>query len=122
MKIKKDNYVCSVCGKRNVKLWRPFSNVAPLICAECAEERQTPIMYEEVIWKKKNTGGYKVELTGKKIKMPKWKVDENGLVPSSDGPGIDGKFELDKRDLTLKWRGSTNQKIWDKKQLEEIIK
>ncbi len=35
---------------------------------------------------------------------------------------IDGKFELDKRDLTLKWRGSTNQKIWDKKQLEEIIK
>ena len=27
---------------------------------------------------------------------------------------IDGKFELDKRDITLEFRGSTNQKIWVK--------
>lgn len=26
---------------------------------------------------------------------------------------IDGRFEEDKKDLTLKWRGSSNQKIWD---------
>lgn len=24
---------------------------------------------------------------------------------------IDGKFEIDKKDLTLKWRGSSNQRI-----------
>ncbi|MMZ62066.1 anaerobic ribonucleotide reductase-activating protein [compost metagenome] len=26
---------------------------------------------------------------------------------------IDGKFELDKKDLTLKWRGSSNQRVID---------
>ena len=29
---------------------------------------------------------------------------------------IDGKFELDKRDITLKLRGSTNQRIIDVKE------
>ena len=28
---------------------------------------------------------------------------------------VDGLFELDKRDITLKFRGSTNQIIWEKK-------
>ena len=28
---------------------------------------------------------------------------------------VDGPFELDKRDITLKFRGSTNQIIWEKK-------
>ena len=27
---------------------------------------------------------------------------------------IDGKFDIDKRDITLKFRGSTNQNIWEK--------
>jgi len=27
---------------------------------------------------------------------------------------IDGKFEIDKRDIGLKWRGSSNQVIWKK--------
>jgi len=27
---------------------------------------------------------------------------------------IDGKFEIDKRDIGLKWRGSSNQIIWKK--------
>ena len=34
---------------------------------------------------------------------------------------IDGKFEQDKRDITLKWRGSTNQKIYSKKDLQEFL-
>ena len=33
---------------------------------------------------------------------------------------IDGKFELDKRDIMLKYRGSANQRVIDvKKSLEE---
>ena len=64
MKIKTDNYVCSICGKRNVKLWRPYMDNAPLICAECAEKRQTPQKYEETIWKKESEGHYTGELTG----------------------------------------------------------
>ena len=28
---------------------------------------------------------------------------------------VDGLFELDKRDITLKFRGSTNQIIWENK-------
>lgn len=34
---------------------------------------------------------------------------------------IDGRFEQDKRDITLKWRGSTNQKIYSKKDLQEFL-
>lgn len=34
---------------------------------------------------------------------------------------IDGRFEQDKRDITLKWRGSTNQKIYSKKDLQELL-
>lgn len=32
---------------------------------------------------------------------------------------VDGRFELDKRDLTLKWRGSSNQRVID---VQESIK
>lgn len=34
---------------------------------------------------------------------------------------IDGRFELDKRDTTLKWRGSSNQRIWSKQEIQECI-
>lgn len=34
---------------------------------------------------------------------------------------IDGRFELDKRDTTLKWRGSSNQRIWNKQEIQEYI-
>ena len=60
MKIKTENYVCSICGRRGVKLWHPFLDISPLLCAECAEKRQTPL----IAYKKR------------------WKVDEDGRVPS----------------------------------------
>ena len=34
---------------------------------------------------------------------------------------IDGRFEQNKRDITLKWRGSANQKIYSKKDLQEFL-
>lgn len=34
---------------------------------------------------------------------------------------IDGRFELDKRDTTLKWRGSSNQRIWSRQEIQEYI-
>lgn len=38
--------------------------------------------------------------------------DLNWLICSIDVL-VDGRFELDKRDLTLKWRGSSNQRVID---------
>ncbi len=93
MKIKTENYVCSICGKRNVKLWRPYMDTSPLICAECAEERQTPKEYEETIWAKKADGSYTGTFTGKNLPLPKWKVNEKGKVPSYLGPGPNGVTE-----------------------------
>lgn len=91
MKIRTDNYVCSICGKRNVKLWRPYMGTVPLICAECAEKRQTPREYEEKIWHQEDNGWYIGIFTGKKLSLPKWKVDEKGKVPSYYGPGPAGQ-------------------------------
>lgn len=93
MKIKTENYVCSICGKRNVKLWRPYMGTSPLICAECAEERQTPQEYDETIWNKEADGFYTGTVTDKKLPLPKWKVNENGKVPSYFGPGPEGAPE-----------------------------
>ena len=75
MKIKTDNYVCSICGKRNVKLWRPYMDTAPLICAEYAEERQSPREYEEKVWSKVGEERFSGKLTGKRLPLPKWKVN-----------------------------------------------
>lgn len=86
----KIEYVCSICGKKNVKLWRPYGDSAPLICAECAEKRQTPMEYNKVIWRKED-GIYRGEITDEKIPLPKWKVNEKGKVPSYDGPGPEGQ-------------------------------
>ena len=91
MIIKTDDYICYFCGKQNVKLWRPHMETFPLICAECAENRQTPCEYEEVVWKKEGNGRYIGEFTGRRIPIPKWKVDENGEIPSYDGPGPEGE-------------------------------
>lgn len=101
MKIKTDNYVCSICGKRNVKLWRPCLNDAPLICAECAEERQSPREYEEKIWTKVGEKHFSGKLTGKKFPLPKWKVDENGEIPTDMGPAPKGMTEIPMTDQFL---------------------
>lgn len=91
VKIKTDNYVCSICGKRNVKLWRPYIGTEPLICAECAEKRQTPREYEKISWSSAEPSRCTGEFTGKKRRLPKWKVNENGKIPTELGPGPDGK-------------------------------
>ena len=89
---KKDNYVCSICGKRNVKLWRPYGDDVPLICAECAEKRQSPRECDEVIfWKELGTDYFCIEHTGRRLPLPKWKVNENGKIPAYFGPTIGGK-------------------------------
>lgn len=66
MKVKAKNYLCSNCGNRDVKLWRPDKDTTPLICAECAEKHQIPM-------------GNKKE---KSHTFPKWKVNEKGQIPS----------------------------------------
>lgn len=86
-----EDYVCSICEKKHVKLWRPYGQSNPLICAVCAEERQRPYEYEEVIWIKDGYDGYMGKHTGKKLPLPKWVVDETGRVPSYQGPGPEGK-------------------------------
>jgi hypothetical protein len=89
--INTDNYVCYICGKRNVKLWRPNISNAPLICAECAEKHQSSCIYDERIWHEdKKTHSYIGECTGKKLILPKWEVDKKGNIPFSYGPGPEG--------------------------------
>lgn len=100
------SYVCSICGATKVKLWRPYMNAQPLICAKCAEELQSLHEYNVIdrwvsgehsngdgCW----VGVYKYELSPsleyviKKELMEKWIVDDNGKVPSYLGsPGPDG--------------------------------
>lgn len=85
-----NNYKCAVCGKQNVKLWRPYMDTAPRICAVCAEEHQSKMDYREVIWHKNADGGYTGKFTDQKLPLPRWTVDENGLVPDYMGPGPEG--------------------------------
>lgn len=83
------DYVCSICGKKNVKLWRPYMCTAPLVCAECAEKRQTIMECKDGTWVK--DGNYYIKEENRKlIKLPKWKIDDKGLIPSRFGPGPDG--------------------------------
>ena len=89
----KQPYKCAICGRENVKLWRPYMNTEPLVCATCAEERQTPLEYEEKTWEKKGDCYFGTP-TGKMIPLPKWKVDDKGKIPSSLGPGHDGQISL----------------------------
>ena len=85
----KIEYVCSICGKKNVKLWRPYGDSAPLICAECAEKRQTPREYRETIWTKVGEDHFSGEFTDKKFPLPKWKVNEEGKIPTDIGPVLE---------------------------------
>lgn len=83
----KANYECSACKRSNVKLWRPYGYPSPLICASCAEQRQSPFEYEEMSYEKAENGNYIGTPTGRKIAGQKWVVDETGYVPSYHGPG-----------------------------------
>lgn len=76
-----ENYSCSLCGKTNVKLWRPYGHAVPLICAECAEKRQvkrTCVVYEWEIHGVVLIG----TPTGGTIELEKWKIDDEGNIPS----------------------------------------
>ncbi len=85
----KKPYECSICGRQNVKLWRPYMDTEPLICATCAEERQSPKEYVVCVWKEQ--GDYHVGThTERKLPLPKWEVNVEGKVPSYFGPGPDG--------------------------------
>lgn len=78
------NYVCSICGKQHVKLWRPYQGEKPLVCAECAEKLQSPQEYAEKTWKEASYGYIGIP-TGKELPLPKWTVNNDGKIPSG-GP------------------------------------
>ena len=80
-------YECSFCKKAGVKLWHPMEGNAPLICAKCAEIRQSKILYNEYIWSRDKRSAH---LTGRKKVLPIWKVRKEGDVPSYAGPNADG--------------------------------
>lgn len=101
MKIKTDNYVCSICGKRNVKLWRPYMDTDPLVCAECAEKRQAPREYEKKIWYKESEGRFSGEFTGERLPLPKWEVNEQGKIPTDMGPAPEGMTMIPMTDELL---------------------
>ena len=66
-------------------------DVAPLICAECAEKRQSPKEYDEVVWEEdKSINGYRGIPTKNKLPLPKWTINKEGKVPSYNGPGPHG--------------------------------
>lgn len=100
-------YQCSICGKENVKLWRPYGNNEPLVCARCAEERQSLVMYDEVVWEKNFNGKKQAigTLTGKKLPLKRWMVDTKGNVPSYEGPGPDGTHTGITKNLIVDLRG-----------------
>ena len=101
-------YQCAVCGKENVKLWRPYGNNAPLICATCAEERQTPIMYNEISWREEIVNDKKCFFgtpTGKKLPLKRWMVDAKGNIPLCESPGPDGTPAGITKNLIVDLRG-----------------
>lgn len=116
-----ESYVCAICGATHVKLWRPYMDTKPLICAKCAEERQSPHEYNVVdhwVPGKFPNGGdcwqgvYKYEISPsgkrviKKAPMEKWIVDNNGKIPSYIGsPGPDGVWSPISDQLSVDLRG-----------------
>ena len=77
----KKPYRCAICGREGIKLWRPYLDSEPLVCAKCAEERQAPRLSEEVEWRKEGREDV-AHLTGKYYLLPPWSVDEKGKIPS----------------------------------------
>ena len=102
----KKPYVCSICRRSNVKLWRPYMDTDPLVCARCAEERQTPREYDECTWEKADDL-YIGTPTGKKIPLPKWEVDDEGIIPSDDGPRPGNLPELKTDQLIIDLNGES---------------
>lgn len=86
------NYVCSICGKSNVKLWRPCSMVYPLICAQCAEDHQISRTCHNIELNDKPTiAGYYVGIkTSNGISLPDWQVNEYGCISSGKFSDSDG--------------------------------
>ena len=86
------NYKCAICGKKNVKLWRPDTGGGPLVCADCAEKLQSPQEYEEYSWKE-TEDGYVGKPTGRTFPMEKWSVNEKGKIPCAlHGKDYNGNF------------------------------
>lgn len=83
----KKNYNCSFCDRTAIKLWHPMNDVAPLICARCAEKRQSALTYNEYKWSKNK---HEAHLTGKKVPLERWSVNNKGEVPSYSGPDANG--------------------------------
>lgn len=87
------NYKCSICNRQNVKLWRPYFDKGPLICAVCAERNQAQVDYDEVAWREDTNGEYIGDFTDRKLPLPRWTIDSNGKIPSLLGPGPKGAPE-----------------------------
>ena len=80
----KNPYACSICGRENVKLWRPYKNKKLLICAECAEKFQSLRVYNECTCEKKDNQFIK-KPTGEKVIL-RWRIDDKGRIPIYHGP------------------------------------
>ena len=87
-------YNCAICGKTNIKLWRPKTSTKPLICADCAEKMQSPRKGLKIKWSKKSKKGMlefpEGTFSKKKIPMDKWSVSDNGTIPSALGNDPEG--------------------------------
>lgn len=86
-----ETYRCHICGKKGVKLWRPYGDSEPFICATCAEKRQIKMTYCKKVWSKNPDGTFDGINTFKWFPLPPWSINDEGLVPSFDGPGPDGE-------------------------------
>ena len=73
-------YQCSICGKRNVKLWWPEELERPFfVCADCCEKLQSPCYR----FKKTGTnvhGHDKFEAEPTRM-QPEWKINGEGCIP-----------------------------------------
>ena len=72
-------YKCSFCQQSMVKLWHPEGNSSPLICAKCAEARQSVRICNEYVWSR---DGKRAKKTGNKSICKRWEVDDEGQIPS----------------------------------------
>lgn len=82
-----NSYECLACKRSNIKLWRPYGDSSPLVCASCAEAHQSPFEYDEMKYIKVSNNQYVGKPTGRKIQGERWTVDNLGRVPSYLGPG-----------------------------------